>query len=423
MNPLGIFRRKLITAASRALQADVQAHHVTQGIGADWTPTSYGEYQPASVPVYAAIRVRAEAMGRTPWGLFQETTGEEIIPLPETHPLTQTFAQPNPWFTGKELIRATETYLCLWGKAFWAIEPSETTGRLELWPLRPDRVEVLPGQGPRDPYIRGYRYRGLDRDVLYLPEEIEFFRYFNPLQDRTGLSPIAPLRLTLDMGRDALRYNRSTFKNGGIPDYLLMAADTLTEAQVQDFYARWEARFSGPDKAHRPAFVSGITDAKILAFSSREMEFIEGMRWTVKDVARVYGVPETMLAELQFATMANMEVLERWFWRSTIIPEATMLADRITASLLPKLGFPAHRLAFDFTGIEALSEGEDQRLKRETEFLNQGVLTVNEVRHFRGLQDVAWGNEPRPRQPTATLPQPSTPVRNGHTPETSQNRS
>jgi HK97 family phage portal protein len=402
MNPLDIFRRKAITAASRALQADVQVHEVTQGISNAWTPTTYGEYYPASVPLYSAIRVRAEALGRTPWAVFQETTGQEIIPLPESHPLARTFAQPNPWFTGKELIRATETYLCLWGKAFWSIEPSETTGQLELWPLRPDRVEVLPGQGRHGPYIRGYRYRGLDRDVLYLPEEIEFFRFFNPLQDRSGLSPVAPLRLTLDIGQDALRYNRSTFKNGGIPDFLMITDATITDTQVNEFYARWDARFGGPDKAKRPAFVSGIRDAKTLAFSSREMEFIEGMRWAIKDVARVYGVPETMLAELQFSTLANMGELERWFWRNTVIPEATMIADRITASLLPKLGFPLHQLTFDFSGIEALSEGEDQRLKREAEYLDRGVLTINEVRRTRGLHDVAWGDQPRPRQPEPT---------------------
>jgi HK97 family phage portal protein len=416
MNPLDIFRRKTLTAASRAVQADVLPGQPFLGLGSEWSPTTYGEYLPASVPVYGAIRIRAEALGRTPWAPFQETTGQEVIPLLPTHPLSQIFAQPNPWFSGAELRRATETNLCLWGRAFWAIEPSESNGRLEIWPLRPDKVDILPGQGARGPYIRGYRYRGLDREVLYLPEEVEFFRYFNPLQDRTGLSPIAPLRLTIDMGQDAVRYNRNTFRNGGIPDYILFSEDSLTEAQVKDFYSRWETRFSGPDKAHRPAIASGIKNAQILAFSSREMEFIEGMRWTVKDVARVYGVPETMLAELQHATLSNMEVLERWFWRSTVIPEATMIADRINASLLPKLGFPLHRLQFDFSGIEALSEGEDQRLKREAEYLDRGVLTINEVRRTRGLEDVAWGNEPRPpAQPAA--PAQSHTERNGANPK------
>jgi phage portal protein BeeE len=201
------------------------------------------------------------------------------------------------------------------------------------------------------------------------------------------------------MGSDALRYNRNIFRNGAIPDYIFLADQELTETQAQEFYRRWENRFQGPDRPHRPAIVSSVRDIRPLAFNQREMEFIEGMRWAVKDVARVYGVPETMLAELQHATLANMEGLERWFWRSTVIPEATMLADRISTSLLPKLGFPGYQMDFDFSGIEALSEGEDQRLKREAEYLDRGVLTINEIRRSRSLEDVPWGNEPRPRPP------------------------
>ncbi len=386
-----------ITAAARAAQADILAHQAALGLGSDWAPTSYGDYYARSVPVYAAIRIRAEALVRVPWQASRLRPDGSRDLLSITHPLQQLLDRPNPWLSGAELRRATETYLCLWGRAFWSIEPSEANGRLEIWPLRPDRVDVLPGQGPRGPYIRGYRYRGQARDVLYLPEEIEFFQYFNPLQDRTGFSPVAPLRLSADMGWDALRYNRNTFRNGAIPDYILLADQELTDTQAQEFYRRWEDRFRGPDRPHRPAIVSSIRDIRPLAFNQREMEFIEGLRWTVKDVSKVYGVPETMLAELQHATLANMEALERWFWRSTVIPEATMLADRISASLVAKLGFPGYQVEFDFSGIEALSEGEDQRLKREAEYLDRGVLTINEIRRSRGLEDVSWGNEPRYR--------------------------
>lgn len=394
--------RQAITAAARAAQADVLPHQVSQGVGVDWSLASYGDYYARSVPVYAAIRVRAEALVRVPWRVFQvERDGAKRL-LQPGHPLRQVLDHPNPWCSGAELRRATETYLCLWGKAFWSIEPAEDGSRLELWPLRPDRVDILPGAGPRGPYIRGYRYRGQARDVFYLPEEVEAFLYFNPLQDRTGFSPIAPLRLSADMGWDALRYNRNTFRNGAIPDYILLGEQDLTEAQAEEFYRRWEERFKGPERAHRPAITSAIRDVKPLAFNQREMEFIEGLRWSVKDVSRTFGVPETMLAELQHATLSNMESLERWFWRSTVIPEAALLADHINNSLLAKLGYPGLELEFDFSGIEALSEAEEQRLRREAEYLELGVLTINEVRRQRGLEEVPWGNQPlaaRERRP------------------------
>ena len=39
----------------------------------------------------------------------------------------------------------------------------------------------------------------------YLPEDVVWMRYFNPLEEYAGLSPIAPLRLSADMGLESLR--------------------------------------------------------------------------------------------------------------------------------------------------------------------------------------------------------------------------
>ena len=268
--PIQWFKERLKTGSSKAAAADVYPHHRTWGIGQDWSPTTYGNYYATSVPIYAAIRIRADALSQAPLNVFRIESDGSRTRVPPTHPLQRLLDSPSQWFTGRELSKATETFLCLWGKAYWSIEVVE--GCQELWPIRPDRLIPLPGVGRE--YVKGYLYRGAAEEVAYLPEEIIAFHNFNPLQDRAGLSPIAPMRLTADMSLDAIKYNRQTFRNGGIPDYILFAQPELTDQQVQAFYERWERRFTGPEKSHRPAIVSGITDMKPLAFSQREMEFI-----------------------------------------------------------------------------------------------------------------------------------------------------
>ena len=37
--------------------------------------------------------------------------------------------------------------------------------------------------------------------------------------------------------------------------------------------------------------------------SHREMEFIQGLRWSLEDVSRIYGVPMPLLSDLQKATL------------------------------------------------------------------------------------------------------------------------
>ena len=82
----------------------------------------------------------------------------------------------NRWYSRGDLWRATEIYLCLWGSAFWALERDQR-GQWEIWPLRPDRVRILPD---REQYIKGYVYMGVNGPVAYTSDEMVWIRYFNP---------------------------------------------------------------------------------------------------------------------------------------------------------------------------------------------------------------------------------------------------
>lgn len=393
---LGWFR-----GGSRASAADVGAHERRFGVGREWAPVEYGEYYQTSVPVYAAVRLRAMSLARLPWKVMRVyQTGGPLDPgargdrveVAVGHPLRRLLDRPNSWMTAAELREATETYLLLWGRAFWTIERDEH-GEPEIWPVRPDRMTVVPGADPQGRHVRGYLYTSeMGQEIAFLPDEVVAFTLFNPMKERTGQSPVAPVRLSVDMGRDALRYNRNTFRYASVPDFLMIGEGTMTQQEVDDFYKRWEARYSGPAGMRRPAIASSIKGVEKLAFSQREMEFLESLRWTVSDVCRVFGVPETMLSLLQNATLQNTDNLEKTFWRNTMVPQTRLYQDRMNTFLLPQLGFPLHEVEFDFTSVEVLGEAEDARLRRELGYLEKGVMSVNEVRRSRGLADVAGGD-------------------------------
>ncbi len=308
--------------------------------------------------------------------------------MEETHPAQQLLNRANRWYTRGDLWRATEIYLNLWGSAFWALDRDEE-GVREIWPLRPDRVSILPD---RKRHIRGFVYQGLSGPVPYPPEEVIWIRYFNPLEEYAGLSPLAPARLSVDMGTDGLRFNRNFLRNSAQPDFVLLTNDDMTDAEVEDFYNRGEARYQGPGNAHRPAIANFIRDIKTLGLSHKDMDFMAGLRWSLEEVCRVYGVPKPLLSDLERATFANVNAAERIFWRNTIVPELRFIEEQLTLMLLPRLGYPELSLEFDLSGIEALQEDENRRVQREVQLLDRGVLTINEVRRERNMPDVAWGD-------------------------------
>ena len=168
--------------------------------------------------VYSAIRLRAEALSRAPAIVYRTTPSGGRVPVGRDHPAQRILERVNRWYTSSDLWRATEIYLNLWGSAFWAIERDEH-GQQEIWPLRPDRVTIVPDR--RD-YIRGFVYNGRNGQVAYTPDEIVWFRYFNPLEEYAGLSPIAPVRMSADMAKDSLRFNRNFLRNSAQPDFVLL---------------------------------------------------------------------------------------------------------------------------------------------------------------------------------------------------------
>ena len=317
-----------------------------------------------------------------------------------SHPLQQVLDQVNPWFTRGDLWRATEIYLNLWGSAFWALERDEH-GRWQIWPLRPDRVNIVPD---KEQYIKGFVYTGRNGPVAYTTNEMLWLRYFNPLEEYAGLSPLAPARMSVDMGLEALKFNRNFLRNSARPDFVLLTNDSMTDTEIEEFYNRWEARHRGPGNANRPAIASFVRDVKTLGFSHRDMDFIQGLRWSLEEVSRVYGVPKPLLSDLERATFSNINAAERIFWRNTMLPELGFLEEQLNRMLLPRLGYPDLEVKFDVSTIEALREDENSRVSREAQLLDRGVLTINEVRRSRSLPDVPWGDTWAKAPPAARQP-------------------
>lgn len=434
-----VFSKMLAVANGVSLPAMERANRVAPalsdswkerlGMGQSWAPLSYGEYYPRSALVYSAIKVRQDAVVRVPLHVYRRVSSSEGPALrvntgdPGTgvpgltpdfgrgnlgvvrrrdaaervgaaHPVQRLLDSPNPFWTRGDLWRATETYLGLWGSAYWGLE-RDAVGRVaEIWPLRPDRMRVVPDS---ERYIKGFVFVGLGQQLIpYVPEDVLWMRYFNPLEEHAGLSPIAPLRLSADMGLDALRANRNSLTNESTPGLFIETGDTPTDDEVKEFYDRWESRFRGVDKARRPVLLSGGMKASNMGFSPRDMEYIQSLRWSLEDVGRVYGVPKPMMGDLERITFSNFQTARKVFWEDTIVPQLSFYEDALQQRLLPNLGLDTAGLfvEFDLAAVEALQESQNERANRLQGYVKAGVMTINEVRRELNLPPVEWGDRP-----------------------------
>lgn len=341
-----------------------------------YAPAEYGDYVQSSSVVYAATKMRATLLASLPLKVYRGT-GEQRKEI-DSGPIRDLLDGVNPWWSWDRLAQMTELSLCLWGKNFYFVNRGGRSGTpRELWWARPDRVRVVPDATN---YVSHFLYRPTNgsKDIRFETNETIWIRTPNPLDEFEGLSPISSIRLSADTATAAVKSNRAIFSNGiqagGF--FAPKAGQTLTETQAKELTEQMNRRFKGVDKAHRWGVFTFDVDAKTIAMSPKDAEFLGALNWTKEDIALAFGVPLDLIGGQR--TYANVDASERIVWTHTIKPEADFIAAELTEQLLPMFGTTDLVAEFDYSEVAALSENSDAIWTRAKDAWLSGGLTLNQ---------------------------------------------
>ena len=358
-----------------------------------------------SAIVYRAIKMRADAVARAPLKAHKTKRTGELEWVGANHPVQQHLDRMNPWWTHADMWRGIETYLTLWGQSFRYVDNSASSvAEWEQWLLRPDKVVVVKDKSE---YIKGFIYDPHGANFPMLPDEVIWDRYFDPLDEFGGMSPLSPLQQVLEMRSEMITTNRNLFKNGAlIQNLAFMFQNELTQVQVDDFYRRVDERHAGSSNAQRPFLADRGTDVKNLGLTNREMEWMAGLKWTKDDVMTATGIPEEMLPGAERTTFANRAEARRDFYQHTIASEWELLETQMQERFVPILP-PEYQnlvLKFDTTIVEGMQETVDAKASRLRADLVSGAITPDEYRAEFGRQPMPDGIGAMPYVPSGTTP-------------------
>src|SRR6185369_12828893 len=100
------------------------------------------------------------------------------------HPVLDLFEHPNPFMSRYELIASLIMYRAVSGNGYIEKVRSRARTLVELWPLRPDRMWVIPDAVK---HIRGWKYQ-LGAEEFYLDvNDVIHSKTRNPLDDYYGM--------------------------------------------------------------------------------------------------------------------------------------------------------------------------------------------------------------------------------------------
>ncbi|WP_370334832.1 phage portal protein [Parvularcula marina] len=352
------------------------------GMGASWSSrsnVSLARTGYAKNPVvYRCVQMIAEAASSVP--LFAQQGRERL----EAHPLTALLRKPNPDQPGQSFLEHLYGHLQISGNAYAeVIEGLSVPAALYL--LRPDQVtaETGPDGWPRA-YLHkvGGKTRRLPRDTDGQPGLIHI-RLFNPLDGREGQSPLCVAGNAIDLHNAATSWNKSLLDNAARPSGALIyrgpeGASSLTGEQFDRLKSELADTYQGQRQAGRPMVLDGGLDWKSMSLSPAEMDFRELKNGAAREIALAFGVPPMLLGIPGDNTYSNYAQAHLAFWRHTILPLITKVADSFSLALAGE----GVSIGFDTDAIDALQQGRIERLRL---LLDADVITDTEKRILLGF--------------------------------------
>ncbi|HEX2908473.1 MAG TPA: phage portal protein [Phototrophicaceae bacterium] len=331
--------------------------------------------------VYVAVNRIAEAAALVPLRVFR-LDGERKIEI-ERHPLAVLLDAPNPYLSHFELIEQTVGALELTGNAFWFLAGDSAGVPVEIWPLRPDRVSLVPDPAQ---YVKGYIYEIDGQRIPLDAAEVVHFKRWHPANDYYGLSALEAARLAITSDRAMAEWNHNTFgRDNGVPAGIVTIKDHVSDADYERIKREWRQSYGGPQR--RTAFLrGGNIEWQNIGLSHNELDFLRGREAHREEILNIFGIPMGLMADN--ATEANAKVAERMFIERTLWPKLTRLAQKITQDLLP---FWPGSLVAEFDDIRPT----DTQARLDEIRASYPVLSINEIRErYYHLPPVMWGALP-----------------------------
>lgn len=319
----------------------------------------------ASAWVYRSVALRANAVASVPWYVEERVNGEWKR-VDASHPAQLLLDSPNPEMEQADLMRLLVTHLDLAGNGYWAKVRQGQGVVLELWPMLPHEVEVIPGS---QDLIQAYRYRS--RDTLPA-ENVAHFAYCNPASLLFGQSPLMAAGKAVDIDNAASAWQKISLQNRGIPDGVFVLKEVLTPQQFEEARQQVREQYANQGNARAPWVVGGA-DWRQMSLSPVEMDYLNTRNLTREEIGIVYGTAE-MLASLASANRASAAEVRKSFWLDTIIPLLRELKSALNRAIAREFGTADKiRIVYDTSGVEALQTNEKEILDVVKGYWSMGV--------------------------------------------------
>jgi HK97 family phage portal protein len=336
-------------------------------------PSAYSAIYTRQLWVYVLVTKRARATARLPLPVYQRN--EEDRPRRDDHPMAKLLAQPNPGMSGFDLMLWTSSTFDIFGEAFWLKKRNPGNGSVVgLFPLHPSSMAQA-----KD------RTWTFDNGTTVIegitPGDLVTFRSYNPNSLTRGLSPLEPLRATLENEWHARSATSSFWQRGARPGMALVHKGQLSEPAQTRLKAQMDSVAAGSDKTGVTIVLEEGMEPKPMTLTAEEAQYIETRKLNREEACAAYDTPPPVVHILDRATFSNITEQMRSMYRDTMAPHLKGFEASIEMDLR-RAEWPADDVYAEFLMDEVL-RGDFET--RQDALAKAAHMTIAEKRKVENL--------------------------------------
>lgn len=335
--------------------------------------------------VTAAIRLVAESIASMPIIVY-EGQGPTRGRAYSSDQYRLLHDAPNADQSPFDFISDVVTSLEGFGNAY--VQKIKRNGRvMELVPLDPEAVYVYRDKDTRerryDVMVDGKRVQGLT------PGDILHIRGMTMRGGLLGMSPIQVHRNALGNAVAISDFVSRYFANDASPGLALKIPGTITAQQAKQILEIWQSSHGGVMNSHRPAVLASGAELDKVPITLGDALVIEAQQYNVREVARIFNVPPSLLGADGSATAASAAEEADRFVKFSLGPRLRRIELALRAD--PDL-FGGTELFPEFLADSLLRPDTATRYQAYLIARQGGILSTNEIRELENRPPIDGGD-------------------------------
>ena len=279
---------------------------------------------------------------------------------------------PNTYQTSFDFRNYMGISLAYRGNAYAWIKRNEFYEPIELHPLNPDKCTF----DASEMGVVNFRVNGVlidYNDILHL----KVFCSDNPYR---GKSPIQQHAETLGITLAATNSQARIYKSG-VLKFFIKSDRKIEEAALPGLKTSLTDVIDGQDLS--AVLPMGVQLEKI-SMTPQEAQFIESKRYNDEEIARIFGVPASMIGAGSSGGKSSTEQEFQYFYQSTLLAYSVNIEQAFKKKLIKEVDQARRYFKFSYNSLMRATAQE------RANYYNQGIrggwLTPNEARIYEDMK-------------------------------------